>query len=178
MEGTKDALGGMIQAITPRLAENGYMVGPVKDLDYGVQIPISKGHWSGNLRIYQKKKSGIKFDYSALRSEEQAEALRELLETGLVGETHNSDKAVTVPYPIIGTDESGKGDYFGPLVCAGIGLDEAGAKVLKQFGVKDSKMLGDGQCLALSVKIQQTFPDHFALVEIPPERYNALYERF
>ena len=47
------------------------------------------------------------------------------------------------PYPHIGIDESGKGDFFGPLVIAGVLLDENGAKALKQAGVCESKKMNE-----------------------------------
>ena len=43
----------------------------------------------------------------------------------------------------IGTDESGKGDFFGPLVIAGAMVDEAAAKILTDAGIKDSKKITD-----------------------------------
>ena len=47
------------------------------------------------------------------------------------------------PYPHIGIDESGKGDFFGPLVIAGAYLDKQGAETLSKAGVTDSKKLDD-----------------------------------
>lgn len=41
--------------------------------------------------------------------------------------------------PHIGTDESGKGDFFGPLVIAGVLVDEENAKHFLDLGIKDSK---------------------------------------
>lgn len=46
----------------------------------------------------------------------------------------------------IGTDESGKGDFFGPLVIAGVLADEKAAEYFKELGIKDSKKLSDKKC--------------------------------
>ena len=43
--------------------------------------------------------------------------------------------------PHIGTDESGKGDFFGPLVIAGVLVDEKNAQHFLNLGIKDSKKL-------------------------------------
>ena len=43
----------------------------------------------------------------------------------------------------IGTDESGKGDFFGPLVIAGVLVDEKNAQYFHELGIKDSKKLSD-----------------------------------
>ena len=41
----------------------------------------------------------------------------------------------------IGVDESGKGDFFGPLVIAGVLVNEKNAKLFADLGIKDSKKL-------------------------------------
>src|SRR5439155_1676968 len=54
------------------------------------------------------------------------------------------------PAGTIGTDESGKGDYFGPLVVAGVCVPAGGREVLAALGVRDSKTLSDGQAERLA----------------------------
>jgi ribonuclease HIII len=83
-----------------------------------------------------------------------------------------------VPLPHIGTDESGKGDYFGPMVIAGVLIDSAAEAALKELGVKDSKTLTDKRCKELAVKIRNLLSEKYEEVEIQPERYNQLYEQF
>lgn len=89
-----------------------------------------------------------------------------------------ASREVDVPLPYIGTDESGKGDYFGPLVVAGVIVDEATAKQLEKIGVKDSKLLSDKRCRELAAKIRDICKGKYHEVEIPPDRYNDLYEQF
>lgn len=83
-----------------------------------------------------------------------------------------------VPLPHIGTDESGKGDYFGPMVVAGVFLDAQTKPKLEALGVKDSKLLSDKQCRELATKIREVCRGKCEEIEIPPERYNELYESF
>src|SRR5690349_4749857 len=73
----------------------------------------------------------------------------------------------------IGTDESGKGDYFGPLVVAGVWADDAGREALAALGVRDSKTLSDAQARRLAAAVRETQPT--SVVAIGPSRYNALY---
>jgi ribonuclease HIII len=75
----------------------------------------------------------------------------------------------------IGTDESGKGDYFGPLVVAGVFLHEKQQDVLLELGVKDSKRISDNRVRELSDLIRKEYV--FSLVVIGPERYNELYSK-
>jgi ribonuclease HIII len=81
-------------------------------------------------------------------------------------------------FPSIGTDESGKGDFFGPLVCAGVYVDETSAEVLQSMGVRDSKRLTDRRCRELATGIKATSRSLYSVVEIGPARYNELYEQF
>ncbi len=75
----------------------------------------------------------------------------------------------------IGTDEAGKGDYFGPLVVAGVYVTDQTAILLRQIGVRDSKTLSDKRIAEMSREIRQTCP--VDVVAIGPERYNSLYAK-
>lgn len=76
----------------------------------------------------------------------------------------------------IGTDESGKGDFFGPLVIAGVYVNEELSAQFKEAGIKDSKKLDDDKIIKLSAKIRNSAPH--SVVVIMPEKYNQLYESF
>jgi ribonuclease HIII len=78
--------------------------------------------------------------------------------------------------PRIGVDESGKGDFFGPLCIAGVYASEAGITNLAKIGVKDSKKLSDTTVLKIAQKVRKDYLFH--IVRIGPERYNELYEKF
>lgn len=76
----------------------------------------------------------------------------------------------------IGTDESGKGDYFGPLVVAGVYITKAQEKQLALLGVRDSKNNSDNKNKLLATQIIETLgKNSISIVCIGPERYNALY---
>lgn len=76
----------------------------------------------------------------------------------------------------IGTDESGKGDFFGPLVIAGFFMPEGQEGVLRELGVKDSKRTSDNRCREISGILRSSYT--CAVVAIGPERYNELYDKF
>ena len=76
----------------------------------------------------------------------------------------------------IGIDESGKGDFFGPLCVAGVQADEAMIKELLAIGVRDSKKIADGPIRTLSTKIKKICPH--SIVFISPQKYNELYGKF
>jgi ribonuclease HIII len=74
----------------------------------------------------------------------------------------------------IGLDESGKGDYFGPLVIGAVYVDESTEAKLIQMGVRDSKRLSDNRILELAEEIKLLCPH--SVVPIGPKRYNELYD--
>jgi ribonuclease HIII len=78
--------------------------------------------------------------------------------------------------PRIGIDESGKGDFFGPLCVAGVFAEGEGILKLKELGVKDSKLLNDATILKVAKKIRENFIHH--IVKINPKKYNELYAQF
>ena len=80
------------------------------------------------------------------------------------------------PYPHIGIDESGKGDFFGPLVVAGCYLTQDVACELKQLGAMDSKKLDDKKILSLAQVIKEK--TIFDVVVIGNKKYNELYSKF
>ena len=83
---------------------------------------------------------------------------------------------LNIAYPHVGIDESGKGDFFGPLVIAGAYLTQENAKKLQELGVCDSKKLSDKKILELEKEIKSI--SIFEVVVINPKKYNELYSNF
>ncbi len=75
----------------------------------------------------------------------------------------------------IGVDESGKGDYFGPLVAAGVYADAKDIEKLGEMGVKDSKRITDARVEQLSRQIMSKYL--YTTVVIGPEKYNELQKK-
>lgn len=75
----------------------------------------------------------------------------------------------------IGSDESGKGDYFGPLVIAAAFVTPEIEPDLKLMEVRDSKKISDGRVLELARDLRQVCKH--SIVAIGPQRYNELYEK-
>jgi len=73
----------------------------------------------------------------------------------------------------IGTDEAGKGDYFGYLVIAAAYLEPQQAESLRELGVRDSKRMSDASVRKAAGQIKDKFPHD--IVRISPRRYNELY---
>jgi len=80
-----------------------------------------------------------------------------------------------VPFPHIGTDEVGKGDYFGPLVTAGVLATAEVARQLEGIRVKDSKLLSDTTVANKASQVRNVCgPKRYRIVIVPPLKYNIL----
>ena len=103
------------------------------------------------------------------------------LEPEILGEAKIGYEEVHAPEmfaPHFGIDESGKGDFFGPLVIAGAYVDARIARDFKQAGIQDSKKIGsDARIRTLAKMIRETPGVALSVVEIPPLKYNELYEK-
>jgi ribonuclease HIII len=75
----------------------------------------------------------------------------------------------------IGIDESGKGDYFGPLVIAAVFVDATTQGELRLMQVRDSKKISDGRILEMAPDIKTICPH--SVIAIGPQKYNELYEK-
>lgn len=80
--------------------------------------------------------------------------------------------------PRIGVDESGKGDFFGPLCIAGVYLNADVVKAWAELGVRDSKNISSDKVIAkLADKIRTTPGCVVNVVTIGNEAYNRLYAK-
>lgn len=75
----------------------------------------------------------------------------------------------------IGIDESGKGDYFGPLVIAAVFVDATTQGELRLMQVRDSKKISDGRILEMAPDIKTICPH--SIIAIGPQKYNELYAK-
>ena len=100
------------------------------------------------------------------------------LEPEILGEAKLGYEEVLNPEmfePHFGIDESGKGDFFGPLVIAGVYVDRDLARQFQQIGVADSKRISsDKRIRDLAVAIRNSGAAQ-SVVTIGPERYNSLF---
>ena len=78
--------------------------------------------------------------------------------------------------PHMGIDESGKGDFFGPMVIASAYVDASLVEEFTALGVKDSKRItSDQKALDIAAKIRVALKGRFSIVQIGPETYNRMH---
>lgn len=174
---TADKLVSTYIKIKNLLESEDFVISEYKEITYGIQFSVSFTDWAGVIRIYQNKKGVIRNDYSQLKNEELALKVKAIIEQKEMSKKENSINT-GIGLPVIGTDESGKGDYFGPLVSAAVYVDEHSAKLLELEGVRDSKELSDKKNEELAQKVITICKDKYSVIEISPEKYNDLYDQF
>jgi ribonuclease HIII len=104
-----------------------------------------------------------------------------VLEPEILKEIRLGYEAVLNPdllLPRLGVDESGKGDFFGPLCIAGVYVNEAIVKSWADSGIRDSKKISSDQRIReLAERIRKTPGCVTSVVPIGNETYNRLYTK-
>ena len=156
------------------LKNNGYETSQPRKGNYCFEVSISSKSDKLKLLIYFGKK-GIKKVLQGNRDSAIFSNVNSLLFEELPFEKHDFEE----PREYIGTDESGKGDFFGPLVIAGVFVDIEKKKKLDEIGVRDSKLISHGLIRNLAESIKKiSGQECFNIVIINPPRYNELYAKF
>ena len=128
-----------------------------------------------NVAVYEKGPKVV------LQGKDTADFVQFRLEPEILGEAKIGYEAVHNPElfePHFGIDESGKGDFFGPLVIAGVYVDRGIARKFMEAGIQDSKRIGTDKRIRDLARIIKTTQGAVAsVVEIGPTKYNQLYRK-
>lgn len=128
-----------------------------------------------NVAVYEKGPKAV------IQGKGTGEFVEFQLEPEILGEARMGYEEVLDPEayaPHFGIDESGKGDFFGPLIIAGVFVDPDIARAFVKGGIQDSKRIGaEARIRDLARLIRETPGAACAVVEIKPARYNELYRK-
>jgi ribonuclease HIII len=117
-----------------------------------------------------------------IQGKETEDFIRFTLEPEILGEAKLGYEEVLQPdmfAPHFGVDESGKGDFFGPLVIAGVYTDAKITRHLMDAGIMDSKRItSSAKIRQLAAVIRETPGCIHEIVSIGPERYNEMHASF
>lgn len=159
-----------VELIRNLLLEGGF---EMKDKPYA--------HFSGkkgklNVTVYEKGPKVL------VQGKDTEDFVRFTLEPMVLGEARLGYEEVNEPEmfaPHFGIDESGKGDFFGPLVIAGVYTDADSTRALMDAGVMDSKRITSAAKIEKLAGIIRATPGiAHEVVSIGPERYNEMYDSF
>ena len=158
----------------------GIMVSARKAIAYGTQLHLEGQGENGLINIFHSKKKGLSFvDCSKNGTSAKTIAILQGKDIDEMNDSrfniHEREKALNV---WIGTDESGKGDFFGPLVAAGFLMRRDMEKELRGLGVADSKTLSSNQIKNIAAILKKKYSRHISIVAPSNVKYNELYESF
>jgi len=146
------------------------------------QVPYSMAAVEGdgfNCALYQKEKHGRR--KLCVQGSKARDFVEFFLEPNVLGVATLGYENVLDPTRDAlhaGGDESGKGDFFGPLVVACCCVDETIAQEMRKIGVKDCKEMTDKAVLAVGAQIRRLLgKTGFSFVKIGPAAYNRLYAK-
>ncbi len=175
-----------IDALQEFVESKGWSIVAEKEIQSGYQLVINDGItrvpvalFSSGKTLIQGKPSELQTKLkiwweerkvSSMQSAASTTTQSSFVETPLSEPTSNFTGRAR-----IGLDESGKGDYFGPLVIGAVYVDEQTEDKLIALGVRDSKLLTDERMLVMSEDIKALCPNF--VVPIEPKRYNELYDK-
>lgn len=151
-----------LNAVAPVTAE--------KDIAYGHQFTVQQDDKKTTLTVYNGKK-GRRLVWGGAGG-----ALTEALQAAIDGRPAAAAAENEFSGIWAGSDESGKGDFFGPLVVAAVVVDDKSAAALQQAGVRDCKQLTDKKIMELEAPILQLAVDSCVL-ELKPSVYNFRYRQ-
>jgi len=164
-----------IQNLAVKLNNSGFSVSdPTKKL-YNYEISVNSKSEQAKVLVYFGKK-GIKKIVQANPESSIKKEINAIISDPTFFDVKLEDEIKFDQY--IGTDESGKGDYFGPLVIGAVYIDKKTSLELEKIGVKDSKLISDNSIKILEPKIKKIVDGNFEIIQTNPEKYNQLYESF
>ena len=176
LQSNKDALRAFVK-------ERGWRIIDEKAIQSGYQFTVSDGANKIPVAFYASGKALIQGKDSSLRSELQTWWYGKQPASSQPATTQSTLIETPAAAPIasfagtarIGCDESGKGDFFGPLVIAAVYVDAQSETRLQRLGARDSKTLTDNRMLGMAEEIKKVCPH--IVVPIEPKRYNELYAK-
>ncbi len=161
--------------ISNNLQSNGFTNSNIEKKQYNFEIITNKNKQKFKVQVYFGKK-GVKTVIQGNSFSKEYSEIENIISENYSFLFNKPPEDIYNNY--IGTDETGKGDFFGPLVIAGMYVNEEIQNYLEKIGVKDSKELSDPRIDELAHIIKKKFSNHYSIISISPEKYNKLYDDF
>ncbi len=145
----------------------------IDEKQYNYEFVVSSDRDKIKVQVYFGKK-GVK---TILQGNKGSLLYKEISPLIFEQELFGLSPEMDEPKEYIGSDESGKGDVFGPLITTAFYVDEKTKLRLAHLGVRDSKDLSETQITEVAKKIRIEFPSNFETIALYPEKYNELYAK-
>lgn len=132
-----------------------------------------------NATLYSKEKHGKrKLCVQGSKAEDFVLFQLEPIVLGAAGLGYEKELSPELYSVHAGSDESGKGDFFGPLVVCCAYTDEKLSEEMIKLGVKDCKQMSDKAVLTVGSQLRKLLgPDGYSVVKLGNAAYNRLYAK-
>ncbi|MDR0305005.1 MAG: ribonuclease HIII [Chitinispirillales bacterium] len=159
--------------IEPSLVKHGIFFEKIKDIPYGVQLSVKGQEDDGKVSVYYSpKKNSL-----SLVEIKCGDATRKFVYSVEDKPPFSLEDADFQAH--FGSDEAGKGDFFGPLVTAGFFIDSTKTQEeLIKIGVCDSKKLNDKRVAEIAKILLLRYGRNISIVHPSVEKYNEMYSKF
>lgn len=177
-------LQAMQAAFRQFVRERGWSIVAEKEIQSGYQFTVTDRTTTVPVALYKTGKVLVQGKPGALQTALKAWAYGSSASSAqpqlsdLAGVPSSTPSPRMTGLARIGSDESGKGDYFGPLVVAAVYVDKQIEPQLQALNVRDSKQLSDSAILKLAEEIRSICRGHGMMRVYLPERYNELYQQW
>lgn len=184
-----DILNARLSNLSEQFTQAGFAITAEKPINYGRQLKVTDGQVTVTVNVYNGKK-GISIviggSQSSLKTAIEAISQGRAPAVGMKQDDKPKSNEERPPgfenvadfdNKWIGLDESGKGDFFGPLVIASVLVDEQTATRLSAAGVKDCKALSDARTRLLAERIREECPNRYTELAWMPAEYNEMYNK-
>ncbi len=155
--------------LLPELARRGITVSGDREIAYGLQLRLQRADDAATLNLYHSAKRGL----TAVVGGAPQSLLRQELDS-LCSPPSEERERLHGWSSWIGSDECGKGDYFGALVVAAFAMEDSLEGQLRELGVADSKRIRDPQIKVIAKQLYTRYNDRIACVVIKPIKYNEI----
>ncbi len=160
---------------TARLLEAAEHTGLTLDgetnLPYGVQLTFRRSNDTAAVNLYFSAKKGLSAVMNGKKTSPLHAVLQALTDDLVRPRLHEWTRWM-------GTDESGKGDYFGPLVTSGFVADDGALGILRELQVQDCKRMTDAAVRRAGAELERRCARRCETIALLPAKYNALYGDF
>ncbi len=155
--------------LLPELARRGITVAGDREIAYGIQLRLQRADDGATLNLYHSAKRGL----TAVVGGSAQSLLRQELDT-ICSPPSEERERLHGWSRWIGSDECGKGDYFGALVVAAFAMEDSLEGQLRELGVADSKRIRDPQIKEIAKQLYSRYNARIACVVIKPVKYNEI----
>lgn len=154
-----------------KLKSLNFATGELSLKKYNYEFSVNKNKSTAKILVYFGSK-GIKTVIQGNRKNKLFKELDHILNGAIIFD----EIPIEEPREYIGSDESGKGDFFGPLIVCAFAFDNSIKESLKKLNVRDSKEISEKEILNIYNHLKKDFKERIEIIEIHPKKYNQLYE--